>query len=850
MFRKYPILTRILFFLVAPLIGAIVLLHSHLTTSLSTDSGEITLAGLKAPVSIQFDPQGVPSVTANSEIDAFFAQGYLHASERMWQMETQRRFTQGRVSEIFGSTTVNSDIWMRTIGLYRAAEESWESLSPESKAALTAYANGVNQWLKSAKTLQPEFEIFDIKPEEWRPIDSLVWQKAFALSLGKNMDEEINRFFALKTLSPTQLKTFYPFDSQIAEKKETIPTLSHMQSFSGFKHFAESREELKRQWGIGERFAGSNAWAVSGKYTSTGKPILANDPHLSIQHPSLWYGIQLQGGKLNAEGMSLVGLPGVILGRNRSIAWGAAALMSDQQDLYILDIPLNDNNSYATDLGLKPIHSRIETIHIRTDSPKILNKPIEPVKVRVRTTELGPIVSDSMGFSDLTLALKWSALDDHDNSFDAFYELQFAKNWEQFRHATAKLKSPGIHFVYADVEGNIGSQVAASIPKRSIGEGTLPLDAKLTESYWQGYIPFEQLPFQLNPTSGFIVAANNAVPSVGEYTISHEWAPGIRHDRITQLLKEKINASKKVNLSDMTAIQLDEIDLGAKNLITFLLNESIVEEIKRQSPEKIKKLIFKSLDSLASWDAAFDKNRHEPSIYTYWLNFLNEALFSKGIVNSSISNPQSSIKNRLFAQLTAPQLKDVLSGKGFDWCGNKYDQSNVICKQQIVDSFISAIEKLRKHTRSNNIEEDWKWGNLHRAEYAHKSLGQVKIFEGIFKKEFQIGGNAYTVNAANSVLSDSGDFVQTFGVSFRQIFDLSKKSESLYSLPAGQSGHFMSQHYDDMLIPFIEGKYFTYSKVENKKALMDNTNQDERITQVKSRGDGIKIFRLLPTGVR
>lgn len=850
MFRKYPILTRILFFLVAPLIGAIVLLHSHLSTSLSTNSGEITLAGLQAPVSIQFDSQGVPSVTASSEIDAFFAQGYLHASERMWQMETQRRFTQGRVSEIFGSATVNSDIWMRTIGLYTAAEKSWESLSPQSKSALTAYANGVNQWLKSAKALQPEFQIFDIKPEEWSPIDSLVWQKAFALSLGKNMDEEINRYFALKILSPTQLKTFYPFDSQLAEKKELIPAITRTQSFAGFKRFAQNREELKKQWGIGERFAGSNAWVVSGKYTSNGKPILANDPHLSLQHPSIWYGIQLQGGKLSAEGMSLVGLPGIILGRNRSIAWGAAALMSDQQDLYVLDIPLNDNNSYVTDLGPKPIHSRIETIHIRTDSPKILNKPIEPVKVRIRTTELGPIVSDSMGFSDLTLALKWSALDNQDNSFEAFYELQFAKNWQQFRDATAKLKSPGIHFVYADAEGNIGSQVAASIPKRGVGEGTLPLNAKLTKSYWQGYIPFEQLPFQLNPTSGYIVAANNAVSSVGDYTISHEWAPGIRHDRITQLLEEKIKASEKVSLIDMTSVQLDEIDLGAKNLIKFLLNESVVEEIKKKSPEKFASLISHSLASLASWDATFDKERHEPSIYTYWFSSLNEAIFSSGIVKGSGSNARGSVKNRLFGQLTALQLIDVLSGKGFDWCDNQYDQSKLICKQQIVDSFISAIEKLRKHTRSDNIEEDWQWGNLHRAEYAHKSLGQVKIFEGIFKKEFKIGGSAYTINAANSVLSDSGDFIQTFGVSFRQVFDLSKEGESLYSLPAGQSGHFMSQHYDDMLLPFIEGKYFRYSKLESQNLLMDNIGSEKKTTQINHKGDGIKTFKLLPAGAR
>lgn len=851
MFRKYPILTRVILFLVVPIIGTAFALYGHLTKSLSPVTGELILSGLNSAVNIQFDKQGVPSVIAQSERDAFFAQGYLHASERMWQMETQRRFTQGTASEIFGIATVNSDIWMRTLGLYRAAEQSWQSLSPESKAALTAYADGVNRWLESAEALQPEFQIFNVKPEKWKAVDSLVWQKAFALSLGKNMDEEINRLFALKILSPKQLKTFYPYDQNVSKTYAAQSPLNDIQSFNQFNQFTANQNDLRRQWGVGERFAGSNAWVVSGNHTQSGNPLLANDPHLSIQQPSMWYAVQLQGGKLNAKGMSLVGLPGVILGRNKSIAWGAAALMSDQQDLYVLDIPLDDNKSYLTDSGLKPISYHKETINIHANSPEFLHKAIEPVEIQIRTTELGPIISDTMGFSDLTLALRWSALDSDDNSFDAFYQLQFATNWDEFRHAASFLKSPGIHFVYADKEGNIGSQVAASIPYRGNGNGTLPLEAQTTSNYWLGYVPFEKLPYQFNPESGFIVAANNKVNNHGDYTISHEWAPGLRYQRINQLLMEKIAENNKLNINDMTDIQLDLVDLGAKKLLKILLQPEVIKTIKSETPEAYRQLASDAVDSLVSWDAQFDEKSYESTIYTYWINALNESLFTHEAFGNSHVAGNSIIKSKLLSQITTLQLEDVLKGKGYDWCLSNNNNANTRCHDRVVNSFISAIQLLRKHTRSSDFVKDWKWGNMHHAEYIHKPLGEIKALEGVFKKEATIGGNSNTVNAANSVMTESGGFIQTFGVTFRQVFDFGKGNESLYVLSTGQSGHFMSQHYDDMLEPFINGQYFRFSGFNNeKKVTADEKNTDAKLISSAEAVDRVNVLKLLPAGAK
>ncbi len=378
------------------------------------------MRGLAAPVQISRDEHGVPSIVARTDRDAFFAVGYVHAQDRLWQLELQRRLVAGRLSEVFGRGSINQDVWARTLGLQRVAASAWSDLSPGARDSLTAYAEGVNAWLATHHSLPLEFDLLGVTPEPWRATDSLAWNCMFALSLAGNFREEITRSLAAQVLSPEKLSVLYgrPTDRTLLQAGARLEPakLARLAAFQAAP-LPGLRDRAR---------AGSNAWVVAGSRAEHGQALLANDPHLPLQLPSLWYALRLEGDRLDTAGMSLVGLPVVIFGRSRHVAWGGTNMMADQQDLYLERVDPNDAGRYEVSGRFEPFVTRRETIAVRADFPAWLREPLQPITIEVRSTRHGPVISDQFDLFEQPVALHWSLFERPASSYEAFFRVSYA----------------------------------------------------------------------------------------------------------------------------------------------------------------------------------------------------------------------------------------------------------------------------------------------------------------------------------------------------------------------------------------------------------------------------------------
>ncbi len=518
--------------------GALVYLVRH---NFPQTSGSISVPGLQAEVRVLRDEWGVPHIYAQNNHDLFFAQGYIHAQDRFWQMEFWRRIGMGRLAEILGESALESDQFLRTVGFARVAEEEVRRMDAETLSILQAYADGVTTYIQQRKgRLGLEFTLLGLtgvkfEPEPWTPVHTLTWAKVMAYDLGGNMDSEIIRTELLRKFGEDavqQLMPAYPYEHPVI-----VPTGVAWENVdTSLLAVLDEVNQFASRTVVG---TGSNNWTISGQKTVTGMPILANDPHLSIQMPSIWYEIGLHGGDFDVVGASFPSAPGVIIGHNRHIAWGVTNLGPDVQDLFVEKINPNNPNQYEFQGEWRDMQVIEEYIRVAGQA--------EPEKLTVRITHHGPIVNGVMGPLHGTTALQWTALQPN-TLFRAVLELDRARNWDEFRDALSKWDIAAQNFVYADIEGNIGYQSTGKIPIRASGDGLMPVPGHTGEYDWTGYIPFEDLPYRFNPPEGFIVTANNAV--VDEqypHLIALEWASGFRAARITELIQSK----EKLSVADM-----------------------------------------------------------------------------------------------------------------------------------------------------------------------------------------------------------------------------------------------------------------------------------------------------------
>ncbi len=749
-------------------------------------AGTLQVSGLKAPVTIVRDTWGVPHIYAQNADDLFFAQGYVHAQDRFWQMEFWRRIGQGRLSEILGNSTLDTDRFLRTLGMHRTAAKEVEMLGDEERAILTAYANGVNAYISSHPgQLGLEFTILNspavganFTPEPWTPLNSLTWLKLMAWDLGGNMDTELLRAQIAAKLGPeavNELLPPYPANGPII-----VPSGIGWRNLDSSALAASSHLRTLLD-GVGADARadglGSNNWVVAGTHTATGMPLLANDPHLGIQMPSIWYEVDLQGGGFDVTGFSFAGVPGVILGHNARIAWGFTNVNPDVQDLYIEKINPANPNQYEyqgqwVDFDIVP-----ETIRVR-------GQP-NPVTLNVRISRHGPLLSDVEESLKQPMALRWTALDPG-HTFRTLIELNRASNWDEFRRAASFFDAPSQNIVYADVDGNIGYQMPGKVPIRAKGDGLMPVPGWTGEYEWTGYIPFDALPTSFNPARGWIVTSNNAV--VGSdypYMISLEWDYGYRATRISQLL----TAKDKLTLDDMTAIQLDALSLPAQQIVPYF-KDLRTGDTRADA----------ALDRLRTWDFRETRDSVATLIFEDIFLHLQRDLFSDEL-GPDLSKTYLESGSRADFVMT-----QMLADPAAHWWDDVTTPDRQETREDILKrSVAEAVADLT--ARLGPDMNGWTWGKLHTATFVNQSLGQSGIgpIEALFNRgPFAADGGSALVNATG--WSAASPFQVRSLPSMRAVYDPASWSNSRTIHTTGQSGHPYHKHYDDFIALWLNGR--------------------------------------------
>jgi len=732
-------------------------------------SGTVALPGLSAETRVWRDQYGVPHIFAATMNDAMRALGWLHAGERIYQMEIQRRVGQGRIAEIAGPDLIGVDRFIRTLGFYRLAESSFAALSPFAQARLQAYADGVNAFLEThGDALPPEFMLLGDKPEPWKPADSLVWGKLMALQLSHNYKFEIMRAELRQKLSPEQASWIFPTPS--ADSPITTQPVLH-------SHHAaadEPDEQLARLFPF--RHGASNEWVVAGSRTTTGKPILANDPHLEIAAPILWYLARIVTPEGSVKGATVPGAPIVLLGQNESIAWGITSADTDTQDLFVETVDPANSAQYLTPDGPKAFESREETIHVSGSADVVLH---------VRATRHGPVLSDvspklaGLAGPGKAMALAFTGLGDKDTTAEAIMRVNGAHNWEEFLAALRLYQTPTQNLVYADVSGEIGFISPGLVPLRKSGDGLAPTDGASGATDWIGFVPFEQLPQLHNPSAGFAFNANNALVGPDrEPMFGQDWEEAFRARRIQQFF----DSTDKHSLETSAAMQADHVSLVALALLPLLESVKPADERARQA-----------LALLAGWGGAMDKDRAEPLIFEAFLSVLHRNLLvEKTGVNLDERGPFD-------ATTLISLIKDHPS-----WCDapQKPDPDCRLAMARALDEGLALLVK-----RDGADMSKWTWGSEHVAILRHKVYSHIPLLDRISDLSMPSSGDYYTLDrGGGSEVPDDMPFARTHAAGFRGLYDLGDPDKSRFMITTGESGHIFSPHYRDLAPLWIDVK--------------------------------------------
>ena len=746
--------------------------YLYLRQSLPQDSGEIALAGLSAQVEVLRDRQAIPHIFASSERDAQFALGFVHAQDRLWQMEMNRRIASGRMAEALGSAALDTDRFLRTIGIRRVAEANVKHLDNESRALLEAYAAGVNAFLASKPVLPIEFWIFGITPEPWSAVDSAAWGKMMAWDLGGNWRAELLRLQLARRLPTAAIQEFlppYPGDAPIA-----LPNLREL--------YGELEKEPPQISALDAPGGASNSWALAGSGTKSGKPLLANDPHLALTAPNVWYFAHLHAPGIDAIGATLPGVPGIVLGRNRRIAWAATNTGPDVQDLYLER--LDASGRYLAPQGPLPFTVVRETIKVKGAEDEVLN---------VRLSRHGPVISDVVGNAldamprGHALAFAWTALAEDDVSLQALFKLPRSGSWPQFVEALREFHVPQQNLSYADVEGNIGFIAPGRIPVRKAEnrlKGLAPAPGWDARYDWAGFIPFDELPRAFNPPAARIVTANQKIVPPGyRHHISAEWFSPYRARRIEQLL----DAEPKQDRASIARMQMDVVSLPVRELLPRMI------AIQGASPEA-----EEAVKGLAAWDGTMAPERAEPLIFVAWWRELSRALYADELGPAF---------RRAWSERAA-FIGNVLADKDGQgrWCDDVRTKRTESCDDILSASLDRAIADLRRRYGDN--PDRWRWGDAHEARLRHRPLSRASWLRRYFDIAVPSGGDSYTINVGRMEFGDEAEpYANRHAASFRAIYDLADPEASVFIHPGGQSGNVLSPHYRDFAPLWARGDY-------------------------------------------
>ncbi|HEY1266643.1 MAG TPA: penicillin acylase family protein [Candidatus Binatia bacterium] len=766
-------------------------LRCWLRTSGPRYGGEISLSGLKANVQVSWTPHGVPHVKAETLSDLFLAQGYLHAQERLWQMELNRRALCGRAAEIFGDrrlpddlsahfrgkTLADLDYFLRLLGMRRAAVASVPLLSDEERAVLESYSAGINRYIEThRKSLPLEFRLLRFEPEPWRPEDTLTLGKGFAFFLSTSLLTRLSWIALAARLkdAPEKLASLLP------RYPAGAPSITRAVA-------GEAEELLRFVSGTFELYGpaagqGSNSWAVAPQRSATGSAILCNDPHLKLDLPATWYLMHLAAGSdFEVWGGTIPGMPCVHIGRNRRIAWGVTAGLCDDADLYREQLDPSDPAFCVTGAARKPLTIIEEQITVRRG--KMLTK-------KIRLTEHGPLVSDAVpcGVDGSTaLAFKWTA---HAPSREmrVVYDLNRARGWNDFRAALSHQTAPSLNYIYADRDGNIGYSLAGAVPIRGRRPSYLPRDGGEPADEWKGCIPFEELPFLYNPPEGVIATANNDVAGRDyPYHLSDLFEPPYRIGRIKELLAAK----ERLSVEDMTRIQQDTVSLHARGILQALRGD--LEEIARGDQS-----LRDAAHLLLDWDADCAIGSNAAALFQCFYHHLSLSLLAPAIGEDLFRAYVES-----FNQSLAP-IEAILSGKRSPWFAET-PRSTLVAA-----SLAAAVADLTR--RLGRDMSGWRWGDLHRLRLSHPFDDVRVIGRWLSLAPVPTGGDGVTVNLG--FFRRSHPYAHTVGASLRMVADLADAERTRFLILPGQSGHFLSPYYNDQLALWRSGKYLPVDSSE------------------------------------
>ncbi|WP_246003358.1 penicillin acylase family protein [Nocardioides aurantiacus] len=807
--------------LVVVTVGAVVMVRRPLPET----EGTLTVPGLGADVEVLRDARGVPQIYADDATDLFYAQGYVQAQDRFYDMDVRRHVTAGRLAELVGPAAVESDLTVRTLGWRRVAEREFDLLDPATRSYLESYSDGVNAWLRgrSVTAMSVEYTLLalgglDYKPEQWTPVDSLAWLKAMAWDLRGNMADEVARTRLAVDRSPEQVDELYPrypygrHATVLPDATAAAPapratpawatrSSGEQQDREGADAVAAVRDHLASVpalLGTGDGL-GSNAWAVSGEHTVSGEPLLANDPHLGVSQPAVWYQTGLHCRSLGEDcpfdvsGFTFAGFPGVIVGHNRDIAWGMTNLDPDVTDLFLEKV---EGKTYEYDGQQLPLVERDEEIRVEGEGTRLIT---------VRSTRHGPLLSDvsrelsSVGANaevgpdapergnGYGVALAWTALTPRPTA-DAVFALGRARDWDDFREAARDFAVPSQNLVYADREGNIGYQAPGDVPIRRSGrDGRYPAAGWDSRNDWTGrLVPFEQLPSRLNPAEGFVVSANQAATGPGyPFLLTTDWDHGYRSQRIRRLLEARIDAGAQLDVRAVQDIQTDTRNPMGPVLVPYLLRPLMTSEYYADGQRLLLDWDFDQAPDSAA--AAYFEAVWRSLLRLTFHDELPASLWPDG------------------GQRWVAVVSNLLRQPDSQWWDDSTTTGVIEDRDQIL---AEALEQARDElTRRLSVSpRQWSWGRLHRLELEHQTLGRGSaVARALLDRGPEpVGGGGTSVDA--TAWTAPAGYDVTTAPSMRMVVDLADLDASRWVLLGGASGHPASPHYTDQLGTWLAGR--------------------------------------------
>lgn len=776
-----------------------------LNSSLPEYSGSLKSGGIKNDIEIFRDSLAVPYIFAESDEDAAFALGFLHAQDRLFSMDMVRRAGEGRLSEILGEKTIPFDKMFRTIGIKRNIEKNIKLYNPKVISILKAYSDGVNLYIKNSKGNYPiEFDVLGYDPYQWEPVHSLIIVRLMGWEL--NMSWWVDFTFAqiVQKLGKEKALEILP---DYPENSPYIINTDYKKLAALNSSLIETDKQFRNFLGIYGTHLGSNNWVINSKMSKSGKPIIANDPHLAFSAPGKFYAAVIKTedttdrqSSWNAAGVTIPGVPGVVMGKNDNIAWTMTNIMNDDADFYLEKIDSSGKN-YFLNGGWKELRIIKDTIKV---------KDVDDYVYEIKETHRGPIISDihpgTLLFSEEqikmpAISMKWLGSDFSDE-LNAFLNMNKAKNIPDVREAMKEFSLPGQNFVIADKDGNIGYVFGARVPLRKSNNPTLIFDGTTTENDWLGYVPSNELPYTLNPSQNFIATANNKVVKNFKYHISNLWEPSSRIDRILQLL-----SSKNVHsLQDFMNYQLDVKSPYAEQISQYILNAFKGIKIQDQN-------LKQSLELISEWDYEMNSLGQAPAIYSVFLmKLLRNVYFDE--LSAELYNQFVFIANVPFRSIL--QILENSNSSWFDNINTKEKETrDFIIRKSLSDALTDLEVKLGK----NPVY--WQWGNLHKVVFKHTFSGQASVIDKFINiGPFPIGGDGTTVFNTEYPFADPNEkigllnhepFENILGPQIRFIYDYKNPDEFYLILTTGQSGNVMSPHYSDMTKLWLDGKYMKIS---------------------------------------